>query len=280
MEWLMLHKILPAAVMPLGVCLWMCALGARLRKRWMVGVGLGVLWVGAMPATGDLLLGGLERRWPAVRAAEIGQCDVVYVLGGYMHRKTGPDGEPQWNEAADRMMMGLRLVESGQAETLAVEQGAGWAEGVLGAGKVVRLRRMKNTAEEMAELRRLMAEKGWKRVALVTSAFHMTRAMMLAEQEGIRPVPVPTDYEAGVEERRVDDFVPKGEGLEKTERALREWIGMGYYGLRGLGDSRAGGGARVEEETAWRRERRGGNGWNRRQTIAVQCHTSGWIQMI
>jgi uncharacterized SAM-binding protein YcdF (DUF218 family) len=188
-----------------------------------------------MAATGDLLLGGLERRWPAVRIAEVEKCDAAYVLGGYMHRKAGADGAPEWNEAADRMAAGLRLVQMGKAEVLAVEQGASWAEGVLGAGKVARLRRMKNTAEEIAELKKLMAEKGWKRVALVTSAFHMSRAMMLAEQAGVTGVvPVATDYEAGMEERRLEDYVPTGEGLMKTERALREWIGMGYYWVRGL----------------------------------------------
>ena len=42
-----------------------------------------------------------------------------------------------------------------------------------------------------------MQEKGLKNPVLVTSAFHMKRAMLNFEKNGYQPVPFPSDYRTG-----------------------------------------------------------------------------------
>ncbi len=227
------HKVLPVLVMPLGVCLWMSAVGVWRKKAWMVWVGLAVLWVGSMEVTGDWLMAGLERPWPRVRAEEVEECDAVVVLGGYAHRGAGPGLRPEFTEAADRLMTGVELMEAGKGRVIVLESGAEWVRARLGAERVIELRRLANTAEEMEEVRRLGRVHGWKRMALVTSAFHMTRAAGLARGQGLTVVPVASDWMAWMDETRVEDFVPRGEGLRKTETALREWMGLGYSLVRG-----------------------------------------------
>ena len=73
-------------------------------------------------------------------------------------------------------------------------------------------------------------------MVLVTSAFHMLRAVMLFRQEGTSVTPFPVDFQT-VEARGVllTDFLPSAEGLAKVELALKEFYGLAYYWLRPRG---------------------------------------------
>ncbi|MBI4890663.1 MAG: YdcF family protein, partial [Acidobacteria bacterium] len=179
------------------------------------------------------LLGGLERQWPRLRAEEVEACDAVVVLGGYAHQRPGPGLRPEFSEGADRLMMGIELMEAGKGRVLVAETGAGWVRARLGGDRVIEFKKLQNTVEEMQEVRRLAGEHGWKKVALVTSAFHMQRAAGLARGQGLEVVAVAADWIAWMDETRVEDFVPRGEGLRKTETALREWMGLAYSLIRG-----------------------------------------------
>jgi uncharacterized SAM-binding protein YcdF (DUF218 family) len=68
---------------------------------------------------------------------------------------------------------------------------------------------------------------------LITSAFHMPRALLIFEQEGIAVIPAPTDYltvtapEASVTwEKLLISLLPEAGNLEVTTRALKEYIGL------------------------------------------------------
>jgi uncharacterized SAM-binding protein YcdF (DUF218 family) len=74
---------------------------------------------------------------------------------------------------------------------------------------------------------------GITRVLLVTSASHMPRAQPVFEQYGLRVTAAPTDY-LGQAAFRPLHLVPSAEGLYVSHIALREWLGIGWYRLRGL----------------------------------------------
>lgn len=69
---------------------------------------------------------------------------------------------------------------------------------------------------------------------LVTSAFHMPRAMALFRHLGMRPVPAPSNY-LGV--RNTEPFVmnltPDADALMQSDRTLHERVGMLWEHLRG-----------------------------------------------
>jgi uncharacterized SAM-binding protein YcdF (DUF218 family) len=66
---------------------------------------------------------------------------------------------------------------------------------------------------------------------LVTSAYHMPRAMMLFRKEGLRPIAAPGDFN----DRGEDSIWALGTAnqLEKTEKAWHEYIGLAWTYLRG-----------------------------------------------
>ena len=75
---------------------------------------------------------------------------------------------------------------------------------------------------------------GSNRFILVTSAFHMPRAMALFRKGGMNPIPAPAGHV--VKARRQlspSQFFPSADSLEKSERAIREYWGIIWAKLRG-----------------------------------------------
>jgi len=70
-----------------------------------------------------------------------------------------------------------------------------------------------------------------RNVLLVTSAFHMPRAMLSFEKVGIHAVPAPTDYRAKRSAFTWADFLPDASWLDVSRSALHEYLGILYYRL-------------------------------------------------
>lgn len=90
----------------------------------------------------------------------------------------------------------------------------------------------KDTHDEAVSISRHL--KG-KRVALVSSATHLPRAMALYRGQGLDAVPAPTDYTAkqSQQPQPLYTYLPKGRYLMYSEAAIHEWIGIGWARLRG-----------------------------------------------
>lgn len=63
---------------------------------------------------------------------------------------------------------------------------------------------------------------------LVTSAFHIPRAVGIARMQGVNVIPYPVDYRTNADELRVFDF-DLFDHLKALEPAWREWIGLTVY---------------------------------------------------
>jgi uncharacterized SAM-binding protein YcdF (DUF218 family) len=88
----------------------------------------------------------------------------------------------------------------------------------------------RTTAENAVESAKLLGER--KRIALVTTAWHMPRARRAFQAAGFEVLPAPTAYIGRVESTLLG-FLPSAEGLQHSRIALREYLGMAYYRLTG-----------------------------------------------
>lgn len=103
------------------------------------------------------------------------------------------------------------------------------AELGLPRGRIVEIDTARDTAEEIAALRRLAGE---ERVALVTSAWHLPRAMKLAEREGLDAFPCPSDFLGRDKASRTLSWATwNSESLSNSTRAWREYLGQAWAGL-------------------------------------------------
>jgi len=95
-----------------------------------------------------------------------------------------------------------------------------------------------NTEQEAIALTQLAALKRWKRVLIVTSAYHMPRAMRMSADCLAELIPVPVAYETpdpttSWAYKRPEYYLPQAQALSVSERALREYIGIFFYAIVG-----------------------------------------------
>jgi uncharacterized SAM-binding protein YcdF (DUF218 family) len=82
----------------------------------------------------------------------------------------------------------------------------------------------KDTKEEALALKKRIGDKPF---ILVTSAYHMPRAIKLFQKEGLKPIPAPCN-----DNYLYDKNILRAEQLHKTERALHEYIGLLWLHLK------------------------------------------------
>lgn len=201
----------------------------------------------ALLPLGDLLLRPLERRFPP--APDVEHASRILVLGGVAVRQTTEaDGIPSLDKTGERYAAGAALGKRFSDATLifvggsgalfpGVTQEADVAERYfLSAGiEPYRLRierRSRNTAENAFNAFRLIEPCSPGATILVTSAWHMPRAMSSFASAGWHGlIPWPVDFRSGDFRSRVG-WHPRA-NLKNLNTGVREWIGLFAYRLSG-----------------------------------------------
>jgi uncharacterized SAM-binding protein YcdF (DUF218 family) len=175
----------------------------------------------------------------------------VVVLGGGRHPAPGPARASEWIDA-DRFFGGLeayqQLRRQNQSPQL-IFTGGWWPSmpSMPTEGEVLRQRaielglpaadlattgRVRNTAQEARAVAALLP--AGSSIVLVTSAFHLPRAVRLFERQGMRVLPYPVDFQAsgawaGQPLANPLFWIPSASGLDRSSRALREVMGRTLY---------------------------------------------------
>lgn len=233
----------------------LAALGLLIALRWrrlggalaVLGVG-GLLLVGLGPF-GRVLLVELEDRFPAY-VDDGGRVDGVIVLGGAeLPVITAARGQPSFQEAGERMLAlgelsrrypNARLVFAGGSSSLTA-QAMQEAEVVRRAlpqigvdeSRVEFERASRNTAENARLARELINPAPGERWLLVTSGYHMPRAVGCFEAAGFPVIAYPVDFRTTGERGWLRPFDTVAQGLGFFDLAVREWVGLAAYYLTG-----------------------------------------------
>ncbi|MFL6447749.1 MAG: YdcF family protein [Bryobacteraceae bacterium] len=244
-----LSKCLPILLMPLGASVILLLFGLRWRRRLLTLLSLLILYVFGTPVTADLVMRSLEDRYPRRDPAQCPQSDAIFVFGGMLSLRGDGTAGPDWNEAEDRFDKALSLYVAGKAPLLVFSGGPERFEGGPDEGDMLRnealrrgvpdtaigvTRRTWNTESEAGILCSLARERKWKRVLVVTSAYHMPRAMLLSGKCEAERVPVPVAYQTPAPHttwafRRPEYYFPQGRALAMSETALHEYWGMLFH---------------------------------------------------
>jgi uncharacterized SAM-binding protein YcdF (DUF218 family) len=244
---LFLHKLLPLIVSPLGVVVLLLVVSIVCRRRVPGVLGLVVLLVCALPVTERAVWAGLESGYPYRPVEAVPTTGAVVVLSGMLDGTPTSDGTlSQWGEATDRFFAGLDLFRAGKAPVMIFTQGRlPWSGRALEGGMLARRAvslgvpesqimltgEVANTEDEALAVSDLMGLADIRNLTLVTSSFHMPRAVMIFERAGLRVVPYPTDFRTKAD---LDwtDWVPSARAFGATSLGVREYIGRAYYWVR------------------------------------------------
>jgi uncharacterized SAM-binding protein YcdF (DUF218 family) len=198
---------------------------------------------------GNWLLYPLESRFPAWDAAR-GAPDGIVVLGGSINADiSAAHGVAVVRGAADRIVAAAalarqypnaRIVFTGGSSNLIANdpREADYAAEIferLGVPRerLTMERRARNTAENAEFTKANAAPKNGERWLLVTSAYHMPRSVGLFRKVGFAVEPYPVDWRVGDRADLLQFSAFAVEGLQRTDLAVHEWIGLLAYRLTG-----------------------------------------------
>lgn len=257
-----LSKTLGIMLLPVNFLIGAGLLGAVLSARRSAALGrrlviasVVVLAICGFSPLGNWLLYPLEQRFPPWDAARGGVPDGIVVLGGSIEPElAAAHGGAVFTHSADRIVTAAvlarqypnaRILFSGGNANLVSDDSAkeaDYAISVLESLGVARERlmterRSRNT-QENAEFSKAVADpKDGERWLLVTSAYHMPRSVGLFRKAGFAVEPCPVDWRVGRAADLVRFSVVAMEGLERTDIAVREWIGLVAYWATGKIDT-------------------------------------------
>lgn len=248
MELAELKPILTALVLPPASLLLLALLGLLWARRQR-GPGLGlagasVLALGLLSCHGFavLLAQNLLPQVPPAQPEQVRQVQAIVILGGGVLPQAPEYGVAQPGERTlGRVRYGAWLARQ-TGKPLAFSGGVGWAAAGTGttseaeiARRVlqeeyglalrwqeVRSRDTRENAQAMAEMLR---PEQVRRIALVTDATHMPRALGHFRAAGFEVLPAPTDFQLS-RDRPVLEWLPSTRGLLVSAQVLREWLGQ------------------------------------------------------
>jgi uncharacterized SAM-binding protein YcdF (DUF218 family) len=175
--------------------------------------------------------------------------DAVVVLGGMVDVVVSRNsGEVELDEHADRIVRAWDLLRDGRARNVVLSAGnaaiqAGqpteaellarllvrWG---VAADRIVVEPRSRNTHENAVESAKIAAARGWKTLLVVTSAYHMPRALGCFRALGLEPDTLAVDRRAAREYDWL--WLPRADALDRSVVTLRELAGRIVYRAAGF----------------------------------------------
>lgn len=178
----------------------------------------------------------------SIAQLKIGQVQAIVVLGGGLLPEAPEYGQAQPGpHTAARLRYGLWLARQ-SGLPVAFTGGVGWAaQGAQAVSEAevaarvaqqdygVTLRWLEAQSQDTAGNARLLApllqRDGVQRIALVTDAWHMPRAVALFERAGLQVTPAPMGFVRPIESA-VLQWLPSACGLLASQQVLREWLAL------------------------------------------------------
>lgn len=248
-----LKLIQPVSLVWLGLIVLTVALWWKRQRTFALFSGLLLLFVQTVGGTAFtiFLLERLERPFAGVKVENLPTCDAIVMLGGAVEPSPNEVGRLHLTNAGDRLVMALELVRLGKAPILCVSGGHAkfrtyrWVEAdmikaalderKLSSVPVISFGARVDTHDEAVYAHRLAAERGWKRILLVTSAAHMRRSLAAFRHEGLEVVPAPCNFLTAMSPEANPPLfgVPGFLGFMNLSTWLHEEIGWLEYRRRG-----------------------------------------------
>lgn len=223
--------ILPSIFIPL-IILFGLLLTFRKKNlkvgRIIIAIGLALYLAFSITPVADLLLSPLERDYKTIEIDQISQADkIVLLLGGREsdvlrasevlriahltdHRTkviiSGTDPVNPKSEEADAVRR-FFVARGLPAENITIEGSS------------------RNTWENVRNIAEMTGEDSF---FLVTSAYHMKRAIREFEKVGTNPIPAPMDFRVRGE-YSIFSYLPSARHLRNSDLAIHEYFGILFY---------------------------------------------------
>lgn len=242
-----LNKILPLIISPLFIVILIISLGILLKSKKLSFLGIFVLIICSLPIFAKNLIQYLEKDYKPLKISSIENADAIVVLGGMVRAvKNVNYFSYEFTDSVDRILAGVDLLKKNKAPYLILTKGnLPWSYGKpegeflkdyavklgINKDKIILTKNVQNTDQEAKAIKELFNSQ-IKTVILVTSAFHMQRAIKVFDAVKINVLPFPVDFRGSYEKFTILDLIPSAFAFNQTSHFYREIIGRIYYDLK------------------------------------------------
>ncbi len=219
--------------------------------KGLVVISLLLLWILSTEPVRDALISPLENHYPTLNLNHQTQQQLskdniaIVVLGGGIY-ENAPEFHGRNALASHALMRTIYAAELAQKTALDVYTtgGAGVSGDKEAEGKVMQRWLIKfgvesdkvfhedsakTTWENATNIKRIMKDKEINRIILVTTAWHMPRAIHIFKSLGVQVIPAPCAYVAKQGAYNLLSYLPRAHVLADSSDALHEYIGIIWY---------------------------------------------------
>ena len=242
-----LHKLLPLFIMPIVVFLGLILICNYKGYKKLIYLFSILFYIISTPIFSNFIMKIVEGEYKYQKLENLEKVDAIVILGGMLKIYEFENNYTVEWEDPDRFFKGIELYNSFKSDKIvftggkspfnmtAVSEGSVLKNYALKYGvleeDIIVTKEALNTYDESLAVSEVLGEN--KTVILVTSAFHMKRAKLLFEQQGVKIIPYKVDFKSSINSRLYFiDFIPNSLALKKTEISLRELLGRLYYNFR------------------------------------------------
>jgi uncharacterized SAM-binding protein YcdF (DUF218 family) len=243
-----LKKILTSMCLPLGlsiIFLLFASMFMKKRPRVCLIVFAAVIYTLGITPTAELFIRPLEDAYKPALLAEVNACDAYVVLGGGINENV-PDVEEKGalsSYALSRVATAYRLYmrdkkpiifsggkifnrtpEAEIAKRFLVSLG-------VSAHDIITETKSVDTYENAQFVKEIADRYQFRKIVLITSAFHMKRSCLLFNKRFKEIIPYPVDYQISRGGYDVLSFLPNAWNLNLVEIAVKEYLGILFYKL-------------------------------------------------
>ena len=243
----------PSNLLLAGVvaCAFWAAFSGRRGPAFLAGFLALAIGAAALSPLPNWLLLPLEERFPDHGGARTVKPDGIVILGGGIDGAISAARPPRLEliDAGDRFLEMIALARWFPEARLVYSGGSGEAfEGGISEAEEVKRKAIaygldparitfepdsRNTWENALRTHDRVRPLPGERWLLVTSAFHMPRAMGAFRKAGFDPQAHPVDFRTRGPADRGASFASVAHGLGRIDLAAKEWLGLAAYYLTG-----------------------------------------------
>jgi hypothetical protein len=221
-----------------------------------ISLSLAVLLLSSNAWVSKYMIRSLE--WQNIPGTQIPNAEAIVVLGGATKSATWPRPTVDLSEAGDRVIYAAQLYFQKKAPIIILSggridwRGSGSPESAdmatiltsigVPAAAIIQEPDSLNTYQNAVNVRKILEARRIKKVLLITSAMHTPRSLKIFKRQGIDVIPTPTDFlvsQGELEEltntpkAAILNLLPDTNNLNQFTSALKEYIGIFIYSLRG-----------------------------------------------
>lgn len=183
--------------------------------------------------------------------AEVGQYDAAIVLTGVTEGNKSPHDRVHYQEGPERILEAIQLYKMGKVKQIIISGGSGAIKEVarteaenlqltalfagVPAQDILLEQKSRNTRENALFTKELLARHPHvKTRLLLTSAFHMPRALGCFQKAGVAVDAFPVDFHTHDRSFYPDDLlIPSADALQRWTSLIHEWVGLIVYKVLG-----------------------------------------------